>query len=159
MVMTWLHKNSDEDTRFVTRLLLRTREVFPQQYPLSSWQLADILTQIGMELKGHTETDPQWYAQRYIDLGAYLNQHEVASGLEPVYRPHVPPLFRLWYWLRRKQVYVIPPPIDIVFTAPPGPGSECVFVDVEQGARSVRVDSWVDRPDGTVALRLPAGGG
>lgn len=159
MVTTWLHKNSDEDTKFAVRLLLHVRDNFPQKYPLSSWQLADVLTEIGMELKGHNETDPQWYAQRYIDLAGWLNQLEVAGGLEPVYRPHVPPLIRLWYWLRRKQVYVIPPPIDIVFTAPPGPGSECVFVDVEQAGRSVTVDSWIDRPDGMVALRLRAGGG
>jgi len=75
-----------------------------------------------------------------------------------VERPHVPVLFRWWYRLRRKQVYVVPAPIDVVFTAPPGPGSECVFVDLEQGGRSVHGGTWVDRPDGTVALRLPAGG-
>lgn len=155
----WRHKNSEADNDFARRLLLRVREVFPQRYPLSTWQLADVLTEIGMELKGHTETDPLWYAQRYIDLGAYLNDFEVAGDLEPVERPEVPRWARLWCWLRRKQVYVVPPPIDVVFTAPPGPGSECVFVEVEQGGRSVGAASWVDRPDGTVALRLPAGGG
>lgn len=47
-------------------------------------------------------------------------------------------------------------PLDIVFTAPPGPGSECVFVEVERDGRSVDVGEWITRPDGLVALRLPA---
>lgn len=45
--------------------------------------------------------------------------------------------------------------IDIVFTAPPGPGGECVFVEVENGrGKSVNIGEWVKREDGLYALRL-----
>jgi hypothetical protein len=48
--------------------------------------------------------------------------------------------------------------IDIVFAAPPGPGNECVFVEVEdERGRSISVGEWVDRGDGFWALRLPRG--
>lgn len=48
--------------------------------------------------------------------------------------------------------------LDIVFTARPGPGNECVFVEVERDGHSVQVGEWVERPDGLVALRLPEDG-
>lgn len=45
--------------------------------------------------------------------------------------------------------------VDIVFTAPPGPSNECVFVEVEdQDGHSVQLGKWVERPDGTTALRV-----
>lgn len=47
--------------------------------------------------------------------------------------------------------------LDIVFTAPPGPGRECVFVECECDGRSVTVGEWITRDDGLVALRIPAG--
>lgn len=46
------------------------------------------------------------------------------------------------------------PHLDIVFTAKPGPGNECVFVEVERDGRSVRVGTWTDHPDGYVSLRI-----
>lgn len=47
--------------------------------------------------------------------------------------------------------------IDIVFAGPPGPGNECVFVEVEnEDGESLVVGEWVTRPDGFVALRLKA---
>ena len=46
--------------------------------------------------------------------------------------------------------------IDIVFTAPPGPGNECVFVEAEDAAgKSIRIGEWVTRQDGSTALRIP----
>lgn len=45
--------------------------------------------------------------------------------------------------------------MDIVFAAPPGPGNECVFVEVEdQTGRSRSIGEWVQRPDGLWALRI-----
>lgn len=45
--------------------------------------------------------------------------------------------------------------VDIVFTAPPGPANECVFVEVETlDGRSVSLGEWVQRPDGLAALRV-----
>jgi hypothetical protein len=47
--------------------------------------------------------------------------------------------------------------IDIVFTAPPGPGDECVFVEAENTrGESIRVGEWVERTDGFWALRIPS---
>lgn len=142
------------DEEFAERLLLRVRGNFPQEYPLSVYQLGDIFTSIGMELR---VSGTLGLARRYIMIGEYLSRAETAEGLRPVEKPPVPMMFRLWYWLRGKQVYEIPAPIDIVFTGPPGPGNECVFVEVEQGGRSINTKKmcWVDRLDGTVALRLP----
>jgi hypothetical protein len=44
--------------------------------------------------------------------------------------------------------------MDIVFTAPPGPSNECVFVEIEIGSRSVRVGQWITRSDGRTVLRF-----
>lgn len=49
----------------------------------------------------------------------------------------------------------MPEAIDIVFTAPPGPANECVFVEVEQDGRSIDIGEWIERPDGLWALRIP----
>jgi len=46
-------------------------------------------------------------------------------------------------------------PVDIVFTDRPGPGNECLFVEVERDGRSIRYGEWIDRPDGMAALRIP----
>jgi len=47
-------------------------------------------------------------------------------------------------------------PLNIIFTGPPGPGNDCVFIDVEtDDGRSVRVGEWSQRQDGHWALRLP----
>jgi hypothetical protein len=46
-------------------------------------------------------------------------------------------------------------PLDIVFTAPPGPGNECVFVECERDGRSITIGEWITRDDGLVALRIP----
>lgn len=48
----------------------------------------------------------------------------------------------------------VPGPLDIVFTAPPGPGNECVLVDVEHAGVSVNVGYWYDR-GGLGILRIP----
>lgn len=46
---------------------------------------------------------------------------------------------------------------DIVFTGPPGPKDEAVFVEVEdETGRSRAIGTWVHRPDGLWALRMPA---
>jgi hypothetical protein len=44
--------------------------------------------------------------------------------------------------------------IDVVCTAPPGPGRECVLVEIERAGRSVDAGVWVQRPDGLWALRI-----
>lgn len=143
-----------EDVDFAKRILMRVRDHFPQEYPLNVYQFADVLTELGMEAR---LSGTAGLAQRLIDAGAFLNQYEVAQDLLPIEKPHVPTMFRWWFRLRRKEIYEIPAPIDIVFTAPPGPGSQCVFVEVEQGGRSINTEkmSWIAREDGTVALRLP----
>jgi hypothetical protein len=46
-------------------------------------------------------------------------------------------------------------PVDIVFTDRPGPGNECLFVEVERDGRGIRYGEWIDRPDGMAALRIP----
>lgn len=138
---------------FAEKILLRVRDHFPQEYPLSAYQFADILTQLGMEARNNGTAG---MAQRLLDAGAYLNRTDVNEWLSPIEKPHVPAMFRWWYKLRRMEVYKTPAPIDIVFNAPPGAGNLCVFVDVEQGGRSINTKtmSWIDRSDGTVALRL-----
>lgn len=46
-------------------------------------------------------------------------------------------------------------PLNIIFTGPPGPGNDCVFIDVEtDNGRSVRVGEWSQRQDGHWALRF-----
>lgn len=143
-----------QDVDFADRILLRVRDHFPQEYPLNVYQFADVLTELGMEVR---KNGTRMLGQRLLDAGEYLNRTETNEWLQPIEKPHVPWMFRLWYGLRRKEVYEIPAPIDIVFTAPPGPGNECVFIDVEQGGRSINTNkmSWINRSDGTVALRLP----
>lgn len=44
--------------------------------------------------------------------------------------------------------------LDIVFTAPPGPANECVFVEVERDGYSLNVGQWLDHPDGYATLRI-----
>lgn len=143
-----------KDQDFAERVLQRVREHFPQEYPLSTYQLADIFTQIGMEAK---EDGLPFVSMKYLEIGEYLSRYDIAQDLLPPEKPEVPLLLRAWYGLRGKPVYEMPAPIDIVFTAPPGPGNECVFVEVTQGGRSINSKkmTWVDRRDGTVALRLP----
>lgn len=51
----------------------------------------------------------------------------------------------------------VPSPLDIVFTQPPGPEGECVFVDVEHAGVSTHVGYWFAR-DGSSVLRIPRGG-
>lgn len=48
--------------------------------------------------------------------------------------------------------------IDIVFTGPPGPEpGTCGFIEVERAdGRSVAAGTWLQRPDGTWALRITA---
>lgn len=43
--------------------------------------------------------------------------------------------------------------VDIVFDGPPGPEGPR-FVEAERDGRSVRIGEWVDRGDGTWALRI-----
>ena len=45
--------------------------------------------------------------------------------------------------------------LNIIFTGPPGPGNDCVFVEVEtDDGRSVKAGEWSQRQDGYWALRL-----
>lgn len=45
--------------------------------------------------------------------------------------------------------------IDIVFTGPPGPHDECVFVEVEdESGASISVGTWTKRQDGFTVLRI-----
>lgn len=47
--------------------------------------------------------------------------------------------------------------LHIVFTGFPGPGNECVFVEVENDAgKSISAGEWKNRPDGLVELVIPA---
>ena len=44
--------------------------------------------------------------------------------------------------------------VDIVFDRPPGPEAPR-FIEVEDaGGRSIRFGTWIERPDGTWALRI-----
>jgi hypothetical protein len=46
-------------------------------------------------------------------------------------------------------------PLNVIFTGPPGPGNDCVFVEVEtDDGRSVKAGEWSQRQDGYWALRL-----
>ena len=48
--------------------------------------------------------------------------------------------------------------VDIVFDGPPGPESGR-FVEVEDASgKSIRLGEWLQRPDGSWALRIPATG-
>lgn len=50
--------------------------------------------------------------------------------------------------------------LHIVFTAYPGPGNECAFVECETpDGKSVNAGEWRDRTDGLVELVVPAGDG
>lgn len=51
----------------------------------------------------------------------------------------------------------VPGPLDIVFTQPPGPVGECVFVGVEHAGIRADVGYWRER-DGQGVLRIPRGG-
>jgi len=45
--------------------------------------------------------------------------------------------------------------IDIVFSGPPGPGHECVFVEVEdESGASISIGTWTRRQDGFTVLRI-----
>jgi hypothetical protein len=45
--------------------------------------------------------------------------------------------------------------VDVVFDRPPGPVAPC-FVQVEDASgQSIRFGTWVERADGTWALRIP----
>jgi hypothetical protein len=47
--------------------------------------------------------------------------------------------------------------IDIVCTNLPGPGDDCVFIEAENSdGEAVRLGEWVQRDDGTFALRFRA---
>jgi len=113
-----------------------------------------VLIELGMEAR---KTDTLMLAQRLLDAGAYLNQYGVAQDLQPegeaVGAVDVPVVVSA----SGKEVYEIPAPIDIVFTGPPGPGNEMCIRGGEQAGRSISTGkmSWIDRQDGTVALRLP----
>ena len=44
--------------------------------------------------------------------------------------------------------------IDIVFDTPPSPGG-CQFIEVEDSqGKSMRLGEWIERPDGTWAIRF-----
>lgn len=45
--------------------------------------------------------------------------------------------------------------IDIVFSAPPGPGNDCLFIEVEdERGAAMKFGEWTERPDGNWALRV-----
>jgi hypothetical protein len=48
--------------------------------------------------------------------------------------------------------------LDIVFQRVPD-SPDLLFVEVERDGRSISVGEWITRPDGMVALRIPAGDG
>lgn len=45
--------------------------------------------------------------------------------------------------------------IDIVFSDMPGPIHPSIFIEVERDGHSISCGEWVDRNDGTWALRIP----
>jgi hypothetical protein len=51
-------------------------------------------------------------------------------------------------------------PVNVIFAGAPGPGNDCVFVEVEtDDGRSVRAGKWSQRPNGYWALRFEAAWG
>ena len=51
-------------------------------------------------------------------------------------------------------------PVNVIFAGAPGPGNDCVFVEVEtDDGRSVRTGKWSQRPNGYWALRFEAAWG
>ena len=54
----------------------------------------------------------------------------------------------------RREALALTRTIDIVFDGPCGHESGR-FIEVEQDGKSIRVGEWVDRKDGTWALRIP----
>lgn len=45
---------------------------------------------------------------------------------------------------------------DIVFDGPPGPEAPRLIDVVDEEGRSVEFGEWIERPDGTWVLRIPA---
>jgi hypothetical protein len=44
--------------------------------------------------------------------------------------------------------------IDIVFDGPPGPEPACLVEVEDDKGRSIEIGEWIERPDGSWALRL-----
>lgn len=47
------------------------------------------------------------------------------------------------------------PYIDLVFSGPPGPESPRFIEAEDAGGRSISIGTWIERPDGLWALRIP----
>lgn len=105
----WLHRNSSEDEDFADRLLQNARAHFSQQPPITKYQLADILTAIGVDLRDRARDragDNEgllWNAQRLIDLGGYLNATQEGDDPEPS-APPAPLWRRLWWRLHGRGI-------------------------------------------------------
>jgi hypothetical protein len=50
----------------------------------------------------------------------------------------------------------VPRHIDIVFDGPPGPDPACLIEIEDADGRSIEIGEWIERPDGTWALRINA---
>jgi hypothetical protein len=48
----------------------------------------------------------------------------------------------------------VPQYIDIVFDGPPGPDPACLVEVEDADGRSIEIGEWIERPDGTWALRI-----
>lgn len=86
------------DIDFADRLLSDSWEHFPQAPPISTYQLADILTAVGVDMRDRAGDDPGVLgeARRLVDLGGYLNSSPEGGHPEPVVLPRLSLWRRLW---------------------------------------------------------------
>lgn len=86
------------DMDFADRLLCNTWEHFPQAPPISTYQLADILTAVGVDMRDRAGDDPGVLgeARKLIDLAGYLNSTPEGGHPEPVVVPRLSRWRRLW---------------------------------------------------------------
>jgi hypothetical protein len=91
-----------DDMDFADRLLSDSWEHFPADAPISTYQLADILTTVGVDMRDRAGDDPGVLreARRLVDLGGYLNSTPEGGHPEPVVLPRLSLWRRLWLRLR-----------------------------------------------------------
>ncbi len=78
----WIHKMTDADEEFATKLLQDSWQV--PGPPINKYQLANILANIGMELRTHVGQSQGvlWHAQRYLDMEDWLNAEREGGNVE-----------------------------------------------------------------------------
>ncbi len=99
------YKITDADEKFATKLLQDAWRV--EGPPISKYVLANILANLGLELRTHAaETHGVlWYAQRYLVMEEWLNTSREGGNVElepPIRTP--PSLVRRFRWWIRDHI-------------------------------------------------------